>query len=205
MIDLVHWLMQAPGIRFVPLFDADASGVVAIQRAGNRTVLRRSPAMDEAVITLVETGLQDPRFTGLLYVMGWGTGGSFRVLYVGKAERRGVKHPLSYNLTNLRSNRRAFARWGDGRYYHIGDLSAALFGADGQPRVPPKYVRWAKRLFSSVEPPRLVEPVHLVWVPWFLDSRGPSGLVSSLPAAEKEVIALAGTLFPTTILNADGI
>jgi hypothetical protein len=47
--------------------------------------------MEAAVIELVEAGLLQEGWHGLLYVMGWGAGSDFRPLYVGKAERKGVR------------------------------------------------------------------------------------------------------------------
>jgi hypothetical protein len=115
-----------------------------------------------------------------------------------------VRHALSANLTDLRHNAHMFARWGDGVAYHIGDLSHAVFGfaADRPPTA--RYWRWATRLFASWPPPVLREPVFLYLVPWYEHSRGPSGLRGSLPAAEKEVIALADQRFGDLLLNTDG-
>jgi hypothetical protein len=44
--------------------------------------------------------------------------------------------------------------------------------------------------------------LHLI--PWFEEDCGPSGLPGSLPAVEKEVIALAAEAFREYILNVDG-
>jgi hypothetical protein len=52
-----------------------------------------------------------------------------------------------------------------------------------------KYKKWANELFASFDPPVLKEPTYLYIAPWFSHSRGPSGLICSLPEVEKEVIA----------------
>ena len=204
--DVVRWLAATPGHRFVPLFDADAELVVRVRPlgAGARPAPARSPEMEAATITLAETGLIRDDWTGLLYVMGWGEADAFRPLYVGKAEREGVRHPLSANLANLRGNPHKFARWGDGLDYHVGDLSHALYGFRAYRPPTAKYRRWAARLFASWPPPVLREPVYLYLVPWYEHSRGPSGLRGSLPAAEKEVIALAAHRAGGVLLNVDG-
>jgi hypothetical protein len=207
MLSLVEWFQAVPGHRFVPLFATDASLVVQTKLSGpqERRLLCRSAKMEQAVIEMVEEGLNNPSWQGLLYVMGWGEGTTFRPLYVGKAERAGVKHPLSVNLANIRTNRHMFARWGDGLAYHIGDLSQALFGWDAYLQPSKKYKRWVSVLFVSAEPPRLREVVTLYLAPWVGGCKGPSGLAGSLPAVEKEVIALGSVQFADCLLNVDGV
>lgn len=204
---LLDWLWAVPGHRLVPLFDADAGRVVRTKESGpdRKRLLCRSAAMEAAVIEMVEPGLQQADWHGLLYVMGWGAGASFRPLYVGKAEKRGVKQDLSGNLANIRRNKGKFARWGDGLDYHVGDLSHAMYEFQAYRQPNKKYRRWADRLFESFDPPTLREPVHLYLAGWLDGSSGPSGLVGSLPAAEKEVIALASAQFPDSLLNVDGV
>jgi hypothetical protein len=193
-----------------PLFETLGDGLtVAVKTeqgaSRDRTILRRSAAMEAAVVEIVEAGLQLPDWQGLLYVMGWGSDESFRPLYVGKAERKGVRHPISANIVGLRTNKTKFARWGDGLDYHIGDLSHAIYGFRAYRRPQRKYLRWAERLFRSYPPAVLREPVSFVAVPWHDGDAGPSGLVGSLPAVEKEVIALASAGYGDVLLNKDGI
>ena len=70
-----------------------------------------------------------------------------------------------------------------------------LFGFKAY-RPPMKlYRRWVDALFASADPPCLREPVYLWIAPWWEGARGPSGLRGSLPAVEKEVIALASVQF----------
>lgn len=200
------WMNTVPDARFAPLFAADGLTVRTHIRGreGQRKLLTRSATFDEAVIEVVEAGLAREDWTGLLYVMGVGAREDFTPLYVGKAERRGVKHELSRNLANIRGNPERFARWGYGLAYHVGDLSQALFEFKGYQRPQAKYKRWATALFSSFDPPVLKAEVSVLLVPWFEASRGPSGFATSLPAAEKEVIALASALFGEVLLNVDG-
>ena len=53
-------------------------------------------------------------------------------------------------------------------------------------------------------PPVLKEPVSLAILPWFDGRAGPSGLVRSFPAVEKEVITLASVRNRADLLNIDG-
>jgi hypothetical protein len=207
MLNVLDWLWTVPDHRLVPLFDATEDLVVRTRESGpeKRRLLCRSPEMEAAVIGLVEAGLAQEGWQGLLYVMGHEAGSDFRPLYVGKAERRGVRHDLSANLANIRTNRHMFARWGDGLEYHIGDLSQALFGFKAYRPPSRKYKRWAGVLFEVFDPPRLRQPVSFYLAPWTDGSAGPSGLVGSLAAVEKEVIALASAQFADCLLNVDGV
>ena len=205
MIDLRSWL-QAQELRFVPLFDVNQDLEVGIKPVGkhHRPILKRSPVMEEAMVEVVETGLTQEDWQGVLYIMGWGELDTFRMLYIGKADRKGVSNPISENLKNLRANKSFFARWGDNLKYHIGDLSHAMFRFDAYCQPSRKYERWSRVLFSGIEPPVLREPVNLCIIPWRDSSVAPSGFRSSLPAAEKEIIALASVTFAESLLNADG-
>lgn len=207
MKDLRDWLWENSGYRLVTLFDTDDCLVVRTKEIGKdkKRILCRARIMEQAMIEMVESGLINEKWHGLLYVMGFGIETSFRPLYVGKAEKRGVKHELSGNLVNIRNNQGKFARWGDCLDFHIGDLSQTLFRFQGYRGPRLKYQRWADRLFLELDPPKLREPVSLYLAPWLDDSVGPSGLSASLPAAEKEVIALASLAFPDTLLNVDGV
>ena len=207
MISLLDWMWTLPNHRLVPLFDTDGQLLVRTKESGphRKRLLCRSPAMEAAIIEMVELGIQQPEWAGVLYVMGWGTGVSFRPLYVGKAEKKGLKKPLSGNLVKLGRDKSKFARWGDGLDYHIGDLSQAMFVFGGYRPPTRKYRRWADRLFTQFDPPLLREPVHLYLAGWTEMSSGPSELLTSLASAEKEVIALASAMFPETLLNVDGV
>ncbi len=207
MLNLLDWLWKVPDYRLVPLFDSGDDLLVRTKEVGTerKRLLCRSLAMEQAIIELVEPGLKDVKWHGLLYIMGFGIGSTFRPLYVGKAEKRGGVKELSGNLVNIRQNRSKFAKWGDGLDYHIGDLSQTLFGFKAYRGPTRKYKRWAERLFEKVDPPKRKEPVFVVLAPGFGGSVGPAGLAGSLPAAEKEVIALASVQFADSLMNVDGI
>jgi hypothetical protein len=204
-LDVTAWFRATGGHKLVPIFEEEAPLQVVTRISGGRRLLCRSQEMETAVIDMVEAGLGAPDWEGLLYVMGWGEPDAFKVLYVGKAERKGVKHPISANIVSIRTNKHKFARWGDGLSYHIGDLSQALFGFKAYRQAPATHRRWAQTLFTTFEPPVLKQRVYLYLIPWFSGMTGPSGLAGSLPAVEKEVIALAGFQFADSILNRDGV
>lgn len=203
MMDLVQWLQGVDGHRFVPLFDLDDDLAVRIKYVGsrNRPILKRHPQMEQAIIDLVERGLEDPDWEGLIYVMGWYDLPNFVPLFVGKAERRGIRRPVSENIRSIRTNTSAFARWGDNIDYHIGDLSHALFRFKAYRAPKRPYERWAATLFESPGSTRLVQPVSLYVVPWCTYSKGPSGNVCSVQQVTQELIGLAHTQFAGTLLN----
>lgn len=209
MINLIEWLMKVPEYKFIPLFSVDKDLVVQTQEKQTkqndiRRLLMRSEAMESAIIEIVESGLGNPEWEGLFYIMGVNELPDFSIMYVGKAEKRGVKHELSVNLRNLRKNKSRFARWGDHLAYHIGDLSQALYEFKAYRGVARKYRKWAENLFITYDPPRLKQMVYFYVAPWYNGNKGPSGLNSSLPAVEKEIIALASVAFRKTLLNVDG-
>ena len=206
MTSIIQWLLAVPGHSIVPLFEMESGMIVKTRLLGQnkRRVLARSPLMEATVIELIESGLKQESWTGMLYVMGVGNNEQFSPLYVGKAERRGRKNDLSANIANIRKNTHKFARWGDSLDYHIGDMSYELFGASVYRNPYKKYKKWVETIFESKEPPTLKQPVFLYVAPWTERSTGPSGLLGSLPAAEKEVVALACGSFPG-LLNVDGI
>ncbi|MBM3745966.1 MAG: hypothetical protein FJW34_09220 [Acidobacteria bacterium] len=166
-----------------------------------RRTLKHSSEFSEATVDLVEAGLCDEDWEGLLYVMHWGNLEHLVPLYIGKTERRGKKNKISANIRNIRGNLSAFARWGYSLDYHIGDLSHALFGWEA--RRPPRdaYGTWVDRLFQRREPPTLRQPVHVTWLNWYRGMNGPYGQPCSITQAEKELIRLARLEHPGTILN----
>ena len=68
-----RWLQRQPS-QLVPLFASNESLVVETRIVGKRgrRVLCRHPRMEHAIETMVEAGLSDPGWRGLLYIMGWG-------------------------------------------------------------------------------------------------------------------------------------
>lgn len=186
-----------------PLFD-EQDLVVSTMLYRSVPVLKRHPDFDELMATTVEHGLQREDWRGIIYVMHWQHGAESLPLYIGKAERKGRTNPLSFNLQNIRSNHQAFGRWGYGLAYHIGDLSHAMFEWEAYTSPARKYRRWAERLFSQFRPPTLRERVHVGVIGWQDGMLGPSGLPGSVPAVEKELIALAASPYKTILLNTDG-
>ena len=136
----------------VPLFDADAAGVVR-QRVtpSGRGFLVRSPAMEARVEAATREVFASPAADGLLYLMHTldASGGGVP-LYAGKAERIGRSGRPSVNLTDVGlAGRHKFARWGDGYAYHVGDLSACACEGHGPERTSTKYRHWAEALFAE--------------------------------------------------------
>lgn len=198
------WTQSLSQKRFVNLFDVDERLSVRTHAVGQRQVFQRSREMEQAIIDEVESGLTNPEWEGILYVMSWGTLSDLRPLYVGKAGRRGRSNALSANIAKIRANKAKFARWGDGLDYHIGDLSHAVFGGPGYRGPQEKYKKWADMLFVRTNPPQLRETTSLLVIPWFSNSKGPNGQRLPLEAAEEEVIELACAEYEDLVLNVIG-
>jgi hypothetical protein len=200
---IADWLPSRPGSALEPLFRTDADLVVRTENDGRdlRPVLCRHPRMERAMTDLVEQGLADPHWDGILSVMGRGPAPSFSPLYVGKAERRGRKNSINAIFRDIGANRRMFARWGDDFGYHIGDLSHALFRFQADRPVTRTYQRWATTLFASSDPPRLRAQVALYLLPWYRGDVGPTGVPLPLSSLEETVIAHAVTALGEELLN----
>ena len=203
--DFTTWLTSQEGTSTVPLFDTDLSLAVRTRQGGTKgekRLLRRSPAMEEAMVQTVMSGLQRDDWPGLLYVMGWGSGSEFKPLYIGKTGRWG-KTPgkVSVNLERIEKDRSKFARWGDGKAYHVGDLSQALFGWGAYQGPTQKYLRWAEVLFDDPSVPRLRAATNLVVIPWRTSSLAPHGEHMSLEEAEDQAIDLAIREYEDIVLN----
>uniref|UniRef100_A9U722 Predicted protein n=1 Tax=Physcomitrium patens TaxID=3218 RepID=A9U722_PHYPA len=209
MISFNEWLKSNKGHSFVPLFETDEGLVVntkiKIVKNNERRLLRRSSLMEGAIIDIIESNINDPRWEGIIYVMGTGDFDDFIPLYIGKADKKGVKNEISANIKNIRKNSHMFARWGDGLAYHIGDLSHVLFKFEGYKKPQKKYERWAESLFTSYDPPILKQSVNFYVSPWFEGQLGLSGFSGSLPAIEKEMIAIASYHYGDSLLNKDGV
>ncbi|WP_162820354.1 hypothetical protein [Microvirga calopogonii] len=208
--------------RSVPLFAADSMGRVEVVRLGEKQApfLRRSPAMEDMIGMAVEQVLAAPPddAEGLLYMMlRLDEQGGVIPLYVGRAGRHGKNgSPLSANLKGIQRTRhggwgngRKFARWGYGFAYHIGDLScAALHGHE--PRQPaPKYLRWARHLFSEVPStsPKMRFETRFWCTTWRPTSPSIWREFGACPLAfiEYLLIGVASLLFPTDLLNEEGV
>ena len=208
MSGLWSWLSAQRDAVHVPLFDADEHGVVStrlIGRGKDRRVLNRSAQMEEAMIEMVEAGLDEDGWRGVLYIMGWGPIERFRPLYIGKAGKAGKKPGvISANLKRLRTSKNKFARWGDGgTAYHVGSLSTAIF-TDRAFTTRPKYERWAEMLFRRTGPPTLREATSLIIIPWRDSGTSPTGAPMSLEQLEECLIDIALDEFDDVLLNVQG-
>ena len=118
--------------------------------------------------------------------------------YIGKAEAYGKKNELSANFKEIaaeRASTRSFARWDDGDYWHVGELSMTLFEADTR-KVP-----WASELFKQGTH-RLKDQVYLWVKAWNQELHaGPYGYDAYLAEAEPQLIGVAQAAFPDRLLN----
>lgn len=124
-------------------------------------------------------------------------------LYVGKAGKYGRDgESLSNNMANLRGGSTSeFARWGDGHYYYVGNLSAILFNHDKNQKT--KYQNWADRLFE--EGRTLKRPVYFWTRAWRSDDTGLyHDFEVSLEELEYQIIGLASDLYSDKLLNKEG-
>ena len=158
-----------------PLFATDGRAV-RVQPLGGRIVLERSPEMIALVgeqASKIERDFRDEThlYEGLLYMLYWTEGDEVIPLYIGKTEKYGKKHG---NLSaNISRSRNVFCRWGYGRGYHLGELSAAA--CVGGALVRSSYVRWAERLFETApaERPVLVRETYFWISAWRRGATGP--------------------------------
>jgi hypothetical protein len=191
------WLLGLEGHRFEVLFEAGDDGIVNTHEVNGRRLLKRSPQIEEALISVVENGLREEDWRGLFYVMGWLGQEGFVPLYVGAAKREGRSHAISTNLLNMRTDRSFFAHWGDNIDYHIGDLSHEIFGFRGYRDPAPRDANWAKTLFESYDPPKLHTKIYLYVAPWRDNSRGPDGDAWTLVQVRNQLVQK----FKHTLLN----
>jgi hypothetical protein len=195
----------------IHLFETEESGRV---RLADTERLARSAAIDDRIRRegrkcVDETGIRDDGYDGLLYIMyqltapaDEATPADISPRYIGKAEAYGKKRELSSNFTEIAQERpatRSFARWGDGDYWHIGELSMSLLGDDERKQ------HWADALFESGSR-RLSQPTYL-WVhAWHSEAdASPYGHPLTLAAVEPLLIGLAHAASPQTLLNQDGV
>lgn len=182
---------------------AEKDGWVLVREARGGKLLCRHPEFEALMVRTVEEGLLDPTWLGFVYVMHWKLDRTFVPLYIGKAERRGKKHDLSVNLKDIRRNQHKFGRWGDGRAYHIGDLSHAIFDWPSYKPVDPRYPRWVERLFASTRPLVLRHPVYVTLISWRHGDLGPRGTTVPVALLEQELIHLVKLSPLDLLLNVD--
>ena len=190
----------------IPLFDTDDRLQVKLTDSGR---LKRSNTIDERIRTegrkcVHSGGVNEDRYEGLIYLMyqladaDRGDQPTIVPRYIGKAEAYGKKNELSANFTEIaaeRSSTRSFARWGDGDYWHVGELSMALFEDD------PRKVPWASELFEQGTH-RLKEQVYLWVKAWNQELHtGPYGYGAYLAEVEPQLIGVAQAAFPDRLLN----
>ena len=130
-------------------------------------------------------------------------GGKIKPWYIGKAGRvgKGTDGNLSANINTTESG--PFGRWGYRYAYHIGDLSATVFGY--KDKIQPRYVRWRDALFDDYEQLLLNEHVYLWIKVWDRANTGPWGDYgpTSLSFLEYQLIGLASAINPE-LLNSEG-
>jgi hypothetical protein len=197
----------------VPLFDTDERHQVALSDDGG---LKRSKTIDRQIRRqgkecVNEDGVRPNGSSGLLYVMyqlssdaheGGLSASDVIPRYIGKAEAYGKKNELSanfYNIAHGLEGTRSFARWGDGDYWHVGELSNTVFGRGDKKRV------WASELFEQGT--RVLKHQVYLWIrAWNPETyRGPYGYPAYLAEAEPLLIGLAHETYPNRLLNHSGV
>ncbi len=201
---LNDWMHASRAI-IAPIFDEDDLAVKT-KPVRNRQVLCISDNLKETIISVVDNNIGSSDWQGFLYIMCKKYLDKDREfyfpLYVGKTEKEGRKHPISSNLLNIRNNTAAFARWGNGNYWHIGQLSNSLFNQSSGGR----HDNWAEELFKKpYQPPILKMPIYLVIINWHM------GISINLygsnvplhPNLESEIIQFSKQINPN-LLNKKG-
>ncbi|ELZ86731.1 hypothetical protein C453_06329 [Haloferax elongans ATCC BAA-1513] len=194
----------------IPLFETTDDGTVQTIEYGrsNRPVLERGHRMERVLReaggrVVADHERQAGRYEGLVYMMYTLDDDAVVPRYLGKCGKFGASGTaLNSNLKSVETNDGKLARWGYGRYYHFGDLSAAVFSDDG----PGKYDQWVSELFESADPPRLREPVYFWVEPWEVGTEGPyPDTRPYLEELEYQLIGIAFELFPERLLNTEGV
>ena len=193
----------------IPLFETDGLTVRTHERGSPpKTILTRSGMMEqqmEQTVALIIDAHKDPSTTidGLIYCMYTLNGDKMIPWYIGKAERVGRDGHLSTNINKIQRKSGPFGRWGYGNAYHIGDLSAAVFGYED--KIKPKYEHWRDVLFKDYEQLLLNEPVYLWVKAWDKTNAGPWTEYgpTSLSFLEYQLIGVASKINPE-LLNSEG-
>jgi len=193
-----------------PLFQTDESLTVEYKHYGkdNRRILKRSGEMDSLIRAegrkvINDWSTSDDTYDGLIYLMYWLNDGEVVPVYVGKAGKYGRDgEGLSANLRGLQgSSTGKFARWGDGHYYHIGNLSAIIFDHDKNQKQ--KYQKWADQLFE--EGRQLRQQTYFWTKAWRKEDVGLyHDFEVPLEQLEYQIIGLVSDLYPDWLLNNEG-
>ena len=193
-----------------PLFATDDSLSVEYKHYGkdDRRILKRSDEMEALVRAegrkvINDWSTTDDTYDGLIYLMYWLEDGEVVPLYIGKAGKYGRDgEGLSANLRGLRgASTGKFARWGDGHYYHIGNLSAIVFDHDKNQKQ--KYQNWADQLFEKSR--QLRQPTYFWARAWREDDVGLyHDFEVPLEQLEYQLIGIASDLYADQLLNSEG-
>jgi len=201
----------------VPLFDTLSGLAVKTKQIGKptlRSILCRSPEMDALIRAECAKLIDDWKqktfsYDGLIYMMLAEEPEGVVPLYIGKAETIGKGDGnLSDNIKNVGTSTWLFARWGDNRAYHIGDLSAAVLPGHDPKRINYKYIDWAGSLFEkhSTDAPVLKRQVFFWTKAWSSKNLGPwvEFGPTKLTFLEYLLIGLASSAFGDVLLNREG-
>lgn len=199
-------------------FETDERGFVQtreIGRTNTRKVLIRHRDMERLILRETDILNEDwahgaHQYDGLIYIIHRrDDDGCLIPLYIGKAESfgRGDRN-LSANIHNLHKRKDKFARWGDNREYHIGDLSAAALVHQRIVKINPKYKAWAAKLFKSTptQQPQLAFDVYFWAKSWKCTDIGiwPELSPTRLAFLEYLLIGVASSAFSQSLLNYEG-
>jgi len=194
----------------VSLFATDDDLRVEYKHYGkdDRRILKRSEKIEDLVRkegrkVINDWSTSDDTYDGLIYLMYWLDEGDVIPLYVGKAGKYGRDgEGLSANLRGLRgSSTGKFARWGDGHYYHIGNLSTIIFDHDKNQKQ--KYEKWADQLFE--ERRQLRQQTYFWAKAWREEDVGLyHDFEVPLEQLEYQIIGLVSDLYPEQLLNDEG-
>ncbi|AXR76166.1 GIY-YIG nuclease family protein [Natrarchaeobaculum sulfurireducens] len=194
----------------IPLFEVNDDLQV---RTSDSEILQRSVEIDarirrEGQKCVTRNGIREEGCDGLLYVMyqleepaSTATSADIVPRYIGKAEAYGKKRELSSNFTEIayeRNATRSFARWGDGNYWHVGELSMALTGKDERKQ------HWVEALFEPDS--RTLSQQTYLWVyAWNSEAdSSPHQTPATLAEVEALLIGTAYDAYPEYLLNKSG-
>ncbi|MHA1866721.1 MAG: hypothetical protein ACTSXD_01500 [Candidatus Heimdallarchaeaceae archaeon] len=235
ILDLWYkWLSKNITQKDIPLFsykEKTMKVITQIKNNGSKRILRH-PEMEDLLAEEIQKihnsytkSKEKFEFDGLIYLVytykkhiEMETNGNLNLqdlseediipLYIGKTETIGVNGKYSVNIKNVHKklNKGKFARWGDARAYHIGDLSDAIFDREKAENFR-KYSKWAECFFEMKDHQDndsaiLNFPIYFWCKAWHKDDKG---LILDLPCStcflERQLISLSNLLVPELLLN----